>query len=54
MMPGDEDQHVAGLHDPFRASLALLFRWLDSSHLVRRHQGPLDVFNARIDVAHDG
>jgi hypothetical protein len=50
----NEDQHVAGRDDLLAVALALLGGRPQPHDFIRRHQGPLDLFDACVNVIQDG
>ena len=52
-MAANEDQHLAWCHDSLLGAAAALLRGFQPQHLVRRHQRPLNMIHAGVDVRHD-
>ena len=52
-MPAYKDEHLSRRHNLFRIAFALLLWRFQSRHFVRRHEWPLNVVDARVDMLHD-
>jgi integrase len=53
VVAADEDEHLAGGHDPLVNPMSGLFGGLQPEYFVPGHERPLDVFHESIEVAHD-